>query len=188
MTITRDTAMQLLKDYSKRGDIIVRHGLAVEAAMRAYATKFDADPEYWGIAGLVHDFDWDVCPTPEEHPTFGANILKDKGFPEEIIRAVLTHGEHTGIERINTMEKTLFAVDELTGFVVAVALVRPSKSLEDTKVSSVKKKFKDKAFAKGVIREDIFKGAQELGVELDDHIEFIIDALKPVATKLGLNP
>ena len=135
MTITRDTAMQLLKDYSKRGDIIVRHGLAVEAAMRAYATKFGGDPEYWGIAGLVHDFDWDVCPTPEEHPTFGANILKDKGFPEDIIRAVLTHGEHTGIERINTMEKTLFAVDELTGFVVAVALVRPSKSLEDTKVS-----------------------------------------------------
>ena len=114
--------------------------------------------------------------------------MKDKGFPDDIIRAVLTHGEHTGIERINTMEKTLFAVDELTGFVVAVALVRPSKSLEDTKVSSVKKKFKDKAFAKGVIREDIFKGAQELGVELDDHIEFIIDALKPVATKLGLNP
>ena len=188
MTITRDTAMQLLKDYSKRGDIIVRHGLAVEAAMRAYATKFGGDPEYWGIAGLVHDFDWDVCPTPEEHPTFGANILKDKGFPEDIIRAVLTHGEHTGIERINNMEKTLFAVDELTGFVVAVALVRPSKSLEDTKVSSVKKKFKDKAFAKGVIREDIFKGSQELGVELDDHIAFIIDALKPVATKLGLNP
>ncbi len=188
MTITRDTAMQLLKDYSKRGDIIVRHGLAVEAAMRAYATKFGGDPEYWGIAGLVHDFDWDVCPTPEEHPTFGANILKDKGFPEDIIRAVLTHGEHTGIERINTMEKTLFAVDELTGFVVAVALVRPSKSLEDTKVSSVKKKFKDKAFAKGVIREDIFKGSQELGVELDDHIAFIIEALKPVATQLGLNP
>jgi|TARA_Y100000590_G_scaffold111351_3_gene126964 putative nucleotidyltransferase with HDIG domain len=180
--------MQLLKDYSKRGDIIVRHGLAVEAAMRAYATKFGGDPEYWGIAGLVHDFDWDVCPTPEEHPTFGANILKDKGFPEDIIRAVLTHGEHTGIERINTMEKTLFAVDELTGFVVAVALVRPSKSLEDTKVSSVKKKFKDKAFAKGVIREDIFKGSQELGVELDDHIAFIIEALKPVATQLGLNP
>ena len=188
MTITRDTAMQLLKDYSKRGDIIVRHGLAVEAAMRAYATKFGGDPEYWGIAGLVHDFDWDVCPTPEEHPTFGANILKDKGFPEDIIRAVLTHGEHTGIERINTMEKTLFAVDELTGFVVAVALVRPSKSLEDTKVSSVKKKFKDKAFAKGVIREDIFKGSQELGVELDDHNAFIIEALKPVATQLGLNP
>ena len=188
MTITRDTATQLLKDYSKRGDIIVRHGLAVEAAMRAYATKFGGDPEYWGIAGLVHDFDWDVCPTPEEHPTFGANILKDKGFPEDIIRAVLTHGEHTGIERINTMEKTLFAVDELTGFVVAVALVRPSKSLEDTKVSSVKKKFKDKAFAKGVIREDIFKGSQELGVELDDHIAFIIEALKPVATQLGLNP
>jgi predicted hydrolase (HD superfamily) len=188
MNITRDTAMQLLKDYSKRGDIIVRHGLAVEAAMRAYATKFDGDPEYWGIAGLVHDFDWDVCPTPEEHPTFGANILKEKGFPEDIIRAVLTHGEHTGIERINTMEQTLFAVDELTGFVVAVALVRPSKSLEDTKVSSVKKKFKDKAFAKGVIREDIFKGAQELGVELDEHIAFIIEALKPVATKLGLNP
>ena len=188
MTITRDTAMQLLKDYSKRGDIIVRHGLAVEAAMRAYATKFGGDPEYWGIAGLVHDFDWDVCPTPEEHPTFGANILKDKGFPEDIIRAVLTHGEHTGIERINTMEKTLFAVDELTGFVVAVAIVRPSKSLEDTKVSSVKKKFKDKAFAKGVIREDIFKGSQELGVELDDHIAFIIEALKPVATQLGLNP
>ena len=188
MTITRDTAMQLLKDNSKRGDIIVRHGLAVEAAMRAYATKFGGDPEYWGIAGLVHDFDWDVCPTPEEHPTFGANILKDKGFPEDIIRAVLTHGEHTGIERINTMEKTLFAVDELTGFVVAVALVRPSKSLEDTKVSSVKKKFKDKAFAKGVIREDIFKGSQELGVELDDHIAFIIEALKPVATQLGLNP
>ena len=187
MTINRDTALQLLKDYSRRGDIIIRHGLAVEAAMKAYSTKFKADAENWGIAGLVHDFDWDVCPTPEEHPTFGANILKEKGFPEDIIRAVLTHGEHTGIERISAMEKTLFAVDELTGFIIAVALVRPSKSLSDTQVSSVKKKFKDKAFAKGVIREDIYKGAQELEVDLDEHIAFIIEALKPVASELGLN-
>ena len=135
----------------------------------------------------MHDFDWEVCPTPESHPTFGAEILKSRGFSDEIVRAVLSHGNHTGITRDSLMEKTLFACDELSGFVTAVVLVRPTKSLSDTKVSSVKRKFKDKRFAASVSREDMVQGAQELGIELDEHIAFIIEALKPVASELGLN-
>ena len=137
---------------------------------------------------MLHDFDWDVCPTPEEHPTYGANILRERGYPEEIVRAVLSHGNHTGIPRETLMEKALFAVDELTGFVTAVALVRPSKSLEETDVRAVKRKMKDKAFARQVNREDITQGAEELGVDLDEHIAFVIESLKPVAGVLGLNP
>ena len=156
--------------------------------MRAFARQSGEDEELWGLAGLVHDFDWEVCPTPEEHPNFGAEILRQRGFPPEIVRAVLSHGNHTGISRDSLMEKALFACDELSGFVTAVALVRPTKSLSDTKVSSVRRKMKDRRFAASVSREDIVQGADELGVDLDQHIQFVIDALKPIAARLGLEP
>lgn len=183
----RAMANQVVEDHVE-SDSLKRHLFAVETCMRAYARKEGEDEETWGIAGLLHDFDWEVCPTPESHPTFGAEILRERGFPEEIVRAVLSHGNHTGIRRETLMEKTLFACDELSGFVTAVALVRPTKALSDTKVSSVKRKMKDKAFAKSVSRDDMRQGAEELGVELDDLIAFVIDALKPVAPQLGLNP
>ena len=181
----RATAFALLQEYAK-GDVLIRHGLAVEACMRAYARKLEEDEELWGIAGLLHDFDWDVCPTPEEHPQFGAQILRDRGYPEEIVRAVLSHGNHTGVARESMMEKVLFAVDELSGFVTAVALVRPTKSLAETNVRSVRRKMKDKRFARSVNRDDIVQGAGELGVDLDEHTEFVIEALKPVAKELDL--
>ena len=183
----RETANQVVEEHVQ-SDSLRRHLFAVETCMRAYARKEGEDEETWGVAGLLHDFDWEVCPTPESHPTFGAEILRARGFPEEIVRAVLSHGNHTGIARETTMEKALFACDELSGFVTAVALVRPTKSLSDTKISSVKRKMKDKAFAKSVSRDDMRQGAAELGVELDDMIAFVIDALKPVAPQLGLNP
>ena len=182
----RETANSVVEEYAK-SDSLRKHLLAVETCMRAYARKVGEDEELWGIAGLVHDFDWEVCPTPESHPTYGAEILRSHGFPEEVVRAVLSHGNHTGIARDSLMEKALFACDELSGFVTAVALVRPTKSLSDTKVGSVKRKFKDKRFAASVSREDIFQGAEELGVDLDEHIAFIIESLKPVAAELGLN-
>ena len=186
-TVERESAIKLLQEHAK-GDTLIKHGVAVEAAMRAYARKLNEDEERWGVVGLLHDFDWDVCPTPEQHPHYGAGILRERGYPEDIVRAVLSHGNHTGVARESLMERALFAVDELTGFVTAVALVRPSKSLEDTQVSSVKKKFKDKAFARTVSRDDLIQGAQELDVDLDEHIAFVIEALKPVAAQLGLNP
>jgi putative nucleotidyltransferase with HDIG domain len=182
----RASTIQFLQQHVKT-DVLMRHLLGVEAAMRAYAWKFGEDEEKWGIAGLVHDFDWEIAPTPESHPKYGAQLLRKAGYPEEIVRAVLTHGDHTGIPRESRMEKTLFAVDELSGFVRAVALVRPSKSLEDVTPDSVRKKMKDKKFAADVKREDITKGAEEMGLELDGHIQFVIDALKPVAKDLGLN-
>ena len=181
----RETAFQLLKEHAK-GDTLIRHATAVEASMRAYARKLGEDEERWAIVGMLHDFDWDVCPTPEQHPQYGAQILKERGYPEDIVRAVLSHSDHTGIPRETLMEKALFAVDELSGFVTAVTLVRPSKSLDDTEVRSVRKKMKDKAFARTINREDILRGAQELGVDLDEHIAFVIEALKPVAKQLGL--
>ena len=182
----RQTTIEFLQDYVKT-DTLMKHLLAVEAAMRAYAREFGEDEERWGVAGLVHDFDWEIVPTPEEHPTFGANILRERGFPEDIVRAVLTHGDHTGLRRETPMERTLFAVDELSGFVRAVTLVRPSKSLEDVTPRSVRRKMKDKAFARDVNREDIIKGAEEMGVDLDEHMSFVIESLKPVAADLGLN-
>ncbi len=182
----RATANLVVEEHVE-SDSLRRHLFAVETCMRAYARKKGEDEETWGIAGLLHDFDWESCPTPESHPTFGAEILRARGFPEEIVRAVLSHGNHTGIARETMMEKALFACDELSGFVTAVALVRPTKSLSDTKVNSVKRKMKDKAFAKSVSRDDMRQGAAELGVELDDLISFVIEALKPVAPQLGLN-
>ena len=155
--------------------------------MRAYARKFGEDVEQWGIAGLLHDFDWEVVPTPEEHPTYGADILKERGYPEHIVRAVLTHGDHTGIHRESLLERAVFAVDELSGFVRAVTLVRPNKSLDEVTTASVLRKMKDKAFARDVNRQDIIKGTEELGVDLEEHIAFVIESLKPVAAELGLN-
>ena len=185
--VDRDTAWALLQEHAK-GDTLIKHALAVEACMQAYAEKHGEDQELWGVVGMLHDFDWDVCPTPEEHPQFGAGILRERGYPEQIVRAVLSHGNHTGIPRETLMEKALFAMDELSGFVTAVALVRPSKSLAETEVRSVRKKMKDKAFARAINRDDIAQGAEELGVDLDEHIAFVIKALKPVANELGLQP
>ncbi len=181
----RVTTLDLLKEYVKT-DVLMKHLLAVEAAMRAYARKHGEDEEEWGIAGLLHDFDWEIVPTPEEHPMYGANILRERGYPDYIVRAVLTHGDHTGIQRESLMERTVFAVDELSGFIRAVTLVRPNKSLDEVTPRSVKRKMKDKAFARDVNRDDIVKGAQELDVELDEHISFVIDSLKPIAEDLGL--
>ena len=182
----RDSTLELLREYVKT-EVLMRHLLAVEAAMRSSARRAGADEDEWGVAGLLHDFDWECVPTPEEHPTYGANILRERGYPEHIVRAVLTHGDHTGIQRETLMERTLFAVDELSGFVRAVTLVRPSKNLDEVSPRSVRKKMKDKAFARDIKREDIVKGADELEVDLDEHITFVIDSLKPVAHELGLN-
>jgi len=183
--LNREAAWELLNEHTKNPNL-VKHGLAVEACMRHYAEHFAEDVEKWGIVGLIHDFDYEEHPTAEEHPYVGAEILREKGYPEDIVKAVLGHADYTGVERDTLMAKTLFAVDELSGLVVAVALVRPSKSIHEVKVRSVKKKLKDKSFARGVNRDDIEKGVEELGVDLDKHIQRVIDALKTVDTALGL--
>ena len=183
--MNRDSTLEFLGQHVKT-DMLMKHLLSVEASMRGYARKYGEDEERWAIAGLLHDFDWEICPTPESHPTYGAGILREAGYPEDIIRAVLTHGEHTGIPRESLMEHTLFAVDELSGFVRAVALVRPNKSLDEVSPRSVRRKMKDKAFAKDVSRDDIQKGANELGVDLDEHISFIVESMKPVSVRIGL--
>ena len=182
----RESTLELIREYVK-SESLMRHLLGVEAAMRAYARKLGDDEDRWGIAGLLHDFDWEIVPTPEEHPRYGARILEERGYPPDIFRAVLTHGDHTGIERESPMEHTLFAVDELSGFIRAVTLVRPNRSLDEVTPRSVMRKMKDKAFAKEINREDILRGAEEMGVDLDEHIVFVIDALKPVAQELNLN-
>lgn len=182
----RESTLKDLGEFVKT-DMLMKHLFGVEAVMRAYARKHGEDEEVWGIAGLLHDFDWEIVPTPEEHPHCGANILRERGYPEYMVRAVLTHGNHTGIERQSLMEHTLFAVDELSGFIRAVALVRPNKTLDEVTASSVRRKMKDKAFARDVNRDDIYQGVEELGVDLDEHITFIIEALKPVADRIGLN-
>lgn len=161
--------------------------MAVEACMRAYARKFGEDEDRWAIVGLIHDFDYEKYPTAEEHPFKGNEILKERGWPEDIRRAIMSHADYSGVPRESLMEKALFACDELAGFITAVALVKPGKSLAEVDAKSVRKKMKDKAFARSVSREDIKKGAQELGVELEEHIAFCIEALKPVAAELGLS-
>lgn len=165
---------------------LVRHMLAVEAAMRFYAEKLGEDPELWGNTGLLHDFDWEIHPTLEEHPQAGVPILREKGVPEVIIRAIQSHADHTGVPRETTMEKALFACDEITGLITAVALVRPSRSLSDLTVKSVKKKWKDRAFAAGANREEIEAGAQEFGVDLWEHTANVITAMQRIAPDLGL--
>jgi len=183
--MTREEAMELLKEYTKKPNLI-KHALAVEGAMAAYARKFGEDENSWRIVGLLHDFDYEKYPDEQNHPYRGAEILKEKGVPQDWIDAIMGHAEYTGVERKTLMAKTLYAVDELTGFIIAVALVRPSKKLEDVTVKSVKKKMKDKAFAAAVDREAIKRGAEELGVDLDEHIQTVLDGLKAIAEDLGL--
>jgi len=183
--LTREDAYSLLTEFTKNKNL-VKHALAVEAAMKAYAKKFNEDEEKWGVVGLVHDFDYEKYPTMEDHPFKGAEILKERGWPEDIIRGVLCHAEHTGLERQTLMEKAIYAVDELTGLIIAVSLVRPSKKIEDVKVKSVKKKMKDKLFAAKVDRSQITEGAEELGVTLEEHIQVVLDAMKGIAEELGL--
>ena len=184
----RDKAWDILCEFTK-GEALRKHGLAVEAAMRAYARKYGENEETWGCVGLLHDFDFEMHPTAEEHPAKGAPFLRERGVPEEIVHAVLCHApylEALGVQRENMMDRAIFAVDELTGFITAVALVRPSKNIDEVEVRSVRTKMKDKAFARTVRREDITGGAEVLGVDLDEHIAFCIEALKPVAKELGI--
>ena len=181
--MTRDEAWELLCEYTK-GDSLRKHGLAVEAAMRHFARKLDENEETWAITGLLHDFDYER--DPSGHPQNGKPILEQAGVPGNIVHAIQSHGDHTGVPRVTPMEKTLYAVDELCGFVTAVALVRPSKAVRDVDAGSVRKKMKDKAFARGVSREDVITGAEELGVELESHIAFVIGAMQSVAEDIGL--
>jgi putative nucleotidyltransferase with HDIG domain len=183
---TRDEAYVLLCEYTQ-SESLIKHALAVEAVMRAFARRYGEDEEMWGIAGLLHDFDYERYPTPPDHPLRGAEVLRERGYPEGIIRAILGHADYTGVPRETLLAKVLYAVDELTGFIIACALVRPSRSLDDLPVASVKKKLKDKAFARGVDRAVVARGAEELGVDLDDLIAFIISALRPLGEQLGLN-
>ncbi|MFB3814231.1 MAG: HDIG domain-containing metalloprotein [Terriglobales bacterium] len=182
----RQSAWSLLTEYTQ-SENLRKHAMAVEACMRAYARKFGEDEDRWAIVGLIHDFDYEKYPTAEEHPFKGNEILKERGWPEDIRRAIMSHADYSGVPRESLMEKALFACDELAGFITAVALVKPGKSLAEVDAKSVRKKMKDKAFARSVSREDIKKGAQELGVELEEHIAFCIEALKPVAAELGLS-
>ncbi len=183
--MNRSEAFQLLKEYTKKEGLI-KHALAVEAAMKWYAKKLDGDVESWGIVGLLNDFDYEKYPDLKDHPFKGARILREKGVEEAWINAILSHAEYSGVKRESSMEKTLFAVDELSGFIVAVSLVRPSKKIADVSIKSVKKKMKDKAFAAAVNREDIEKAAEELGIPLEDHISNVLDAMKSIADQLGL--
>jgi putative nucleotidyltransferase with HDIG domain len=183
--INHDEALIFVKEYVK-SDSLVKHMLSVEAAMRFYAEKEGADVERWGLTGLLHDFDWEIHPTLEEHPLKGAPILREKGIDEEIVRAILSHGYETGVPRESRLEKALYACDEVTGLITAVALVRPSKSLYDLKAASVKKKWKDRAFAAGANREEIQAGAEEYGVELWSHVDNVIVAMRKIAPELDL--
>ncbi len=188
--MNRDEALALMHEYTE-SEALRAHMYAVEAAMRAYARHYGEDEEAWGLVGLLHDFDYEKYPNAErrpdaEHPTFGVGVLRERGLPEPMLDAILGHASHTGFPRHSLMAKTLFAVDELCGFLVACALVRPSKSLQDLEVKSVKKKLKDKAFARGVNREEVLQGTDELGVALDEHIGFVVEALRPVEDRLGL--
>ena len=182
----RSAAFALLNEYTTKPGLI-KHALAVEAACRAYAERQGADAEAWGSVGLLHDFDYERWPSPEDHPFRGEKILADKGYPEWFRRAILSHANYSGVPRRTAMEKTLFACDELCGFLTACALVTPGKSLHDVKVKSVRKKMKAKAFAASVNRTDIVEGAEALDVGLDEHIEFVLGALRGIAGELGLD-
>lgn len=189
---SRDEALAIVHEFTE-SDSLRNHMLAVEAAMRAYAEKFGEDPERWGLCGLVHDFDYERYPNEahsptEEHPSEGVRILRNRGFPDDVLEAILGHASYTGVPRNSRMAKTLFAVDELTGLITATALVRPSKSLMEVEARSVRKKMKDKAFARGVNREDVINGAQDLGVDLDEHIGFVIRAMQGMRGERGPTP
>ncbi|OAI42491.1 HAD family hydrolase [bacterium SCGC AG-212-C10] len=183
----RDSAWDILVEYSQE-ERTRKHGIAVEASMRGYARLLHEDEEKWAITGLLHDFDWEIHPTADLHPKEGSKILAARGVPEDIRYAILCHAPFLGLEYTSQMDRAIFACDELSGFVTACALVLPDKSLSAVKASSVRKKMKDKAFARAVDRDDLIKGAADLGVELDEHILFIAAALRPVASELGLQP
>ncbi len=182
---TRQEALDLLYEWTKNKNLR-KHAYAVEAAMRAYAQRFREDPDRWGVVGLLHDFDYEKHPDMEEHPRVGAEHIRRIGWPEELAQSVLAHAEHTSAERNTAMKKAIFAVDELTGLIVAVALVRPSKKLEDVTVESVMKKWDETRFAAGVDRNLVERGAEELGVPLEEHVGVVLDAMKGVSDELGL--
>jgi len=188
--IDRESAWCLLTEFTQ-SESLRKHALAVEACMRACSKKFgDGSPaaeELWGVVGLIHDFDYERWPTPEEHPYKGSEILKERGYSDEIRRAIMSHAEYSGVSRDTPMEKALFACDELAGFITAVALIKPGKSLAEVDAKSVRKRMKDKAFARKVNRDDIISGAKDLGIDLDEHIAFCIEAMKPIAKELGLD-
>jgi len=186
----RTDAWNLLCEYTQ-SESLRKHALAVEACVRAYAHKLSGDEETWALAGLLHDFDYERWPNADHHPTqehpyAGSLILRERGYPEAVITAILGHANYSGVPRLSPLDKTLFACDELAGFLTACALIKPSKSIHEVEAASVKKKLKDKAFARGVSRDDVYKGAEELGVPLDEHIAFCIEALRSVAPALGL--
>ena len=187
----REQTLALMHEYTA-SDSLRKHMLSVEAAMRAYAQKFGEDVERWGTTGLIHDFDYERYPNnahsaTEEHPAEGVRILRSKGYPEDILQAILGHATYSGVARETMMAKTLFAVDELTGLITATALVRPTKNVHEVEAKSVRKKMKDKAFARGVNRDDVLLGVQEMGVDLDEHIAFVITAMQSVASDIGLD-
>ena len=186
MEITRsDDGWKLLTEFTQ-SESLLKHALAVEACMRAYARKLGEDEELWGMVGLIHDFDYEKYPSAEDHPFRGNEILQERGYSEEVRRAIMSHAEYSGVARITPMEKTLFACDELAGFITACALVKPGKSLAEVEAKSVRRKMKDKAFARSVNRDDITTGAADLGLELEEHIAFCIEAMKAIARELGL--
>jgi predicted hydrolase (HD superfamily) len=190
MTIDRESAWCLLTEFTQ-SESLRKHALSVEACMRAYARKFAVgstkEEELWGVVGLLHDFDYEKYPSLDDHPYKGNAILKERGYSDEIRRAIMSHAEYTGVTRDTPMEKALFACDELAGFITAVALIKPGKSLAEVDTKSVRKRMKDKAFARKVNRDDIVNGAAALGVDLEEHITFCIEALKPIAAKLELD-
>jgi len=181
----REDAWNILCEYTKT-EPLRKHALAVEAAMRAYARKYAGDEERWAMVGLLHDFDFEMHPNSDQHPVKGAEILRERGVPDDIVYAVLCHADYLGLDRKTPMDRAIYAVDELTGFITAVALVRPSRSIDEVDVAAVRKKMKDKGFARAVNREDITKGAEQLSLDLDEHIAFVIESLKPVAPQLGI--
>jgi putative nucleotidyltransferase with HDIG domain len=187
MDMNREETLSIVTEFVKN-DNLIKHMLAVEAGMRAYARKYGEDEDDWGVVGLLHDFDWEIHPTLDKHPMAGAPILRERGVPEDIIRTILSHASETsGVPRETLRDKALYAVDELTGLIVAVALVRPSKNIADVKIKSIKKKWKDKAFAAGVDREDVERGCIELDVDLwEEHIPLVLEAMQSIAAELGL--
>ncbi|MFZ3340010.1 MAG: HDIG domain-containing metalloprotein [Terriglobales bacterium] len=187
MEINRtDGGWKLLTEFTQ-SESLRKHALSVEACMRAYARKVGGDEELWGMVGLIHDFDYEKYPSAEDHPYRGNEILKERGYSDEVRRAIMSHAEYSGVARITPMEETLFACDELAGFITACALVKPGKSLAEVEAKSVRKKMKDKAFARSVNRDDITAGAADLGLELEEHIAFCIEAMKGIAKELGLD-
>jgi putative nucleotidyltransferase with HDIG domain len=184
--MNREQALSLLEEYVKNQNLI-RHMLAVEAAMIDYAGRLGAESDQWGLAGLLHDFDWEIHPSLDKHPQAGAEILRSRGVPEEVVTCILSHADHTGIPRETRMQRALYACDEITGLLTAVALVRPSRSIMDVRLKSIRKKWKDSRFAANVDRDDIERGAEALGVELWQHVEYVLGSMQRIAPELGLS-